>query len=287
MSDIRLFDRPFALSMGPQRTGTSWIDRYLRERGDVCLPNDVKEIFFFDRHFQRGPDFYTSHFKPTEEHKLMMEVSTTAFDSVQAPQNVKDFFGNDVVLLCPLRHPVARSYSLYQHFRRYGMVNGDLRKAVELMPNILTSGHYADHLLRWFDVFGQDKINIVFKEDLEADHEAFLKNVCDVLGLDYIPAPKYLHGKYNSGALSPSYSVASVSQKLCDFMRANRFFWPIEMARKAGLKDVVFGKTKTQDAVLDAAADDMKWLEDRLLPEVEKLEKLIGKPVANWHQNAP
>lgn len=103
------FDRPFALSMGPQRSATSWLDRYLRMRGDVCLPRGVKEVFFFDRYFHRGFGFYKRHYTPNSKHSLIMEISTTSFDHPEAPSRVYKIFGDQITLICPLRHPVERS----------------------------------------------------------------------------------------------------------------------------------------------------------------------------------
>ena len=104
-----LFPVPFALLIGPQRAGTTWVDRYLRSREDICLPDQVKEIFFFDRNYDRGLDFYKSHFKPDKNHRLIMEITATAFDHPQAPQRIYDTFGKNIRLICPLRHPVIRS----------------------------------------------------------------------------------------------------------------------------------------------------------------------------------
>ncbi len=86
------FDKNFALSIGPQRAGARWIDRYLRGRGDVCLPTHVKEIFYFDRHFERGPEFYFGHFRYLPQHKIGVEVTTTAFDHPEAPARVHQMF---------------------------------------------------------------------------------------------------------------------------------------------------------------------------------------------------
>src|SRR5262245_58826198 len=115
-----LFGKPAALSIGPQRCGTSRIHDYFKARGDVCLP-DVKEIFYFDRHFQRGPEFYAEHFKIEPQHRLVMELTTTAFDNPDAPDHVHTLFGTDVKLICPLRNPVERSKAIYADYIKYGL----------------------------------------------------------------------------------------------------------------------------------------------------------------------
>jgi len=43
---------------GPQRTGSTWLDRVLRAHPALCLPENVKETKFFDQHFNKGLDWY-------------------------------------------------------------------------------------------------------------------------------------------------------------------------------------------------------------------------------------
>lgn len=180
-----LFEKPFMLSMGPQRAGAHFVYDYLRAREDVCLPAGVKEIFFFDRHFQRGSAFYAHHFLVRERHQLVSEVSTTAFDHPDAPQRVFDLFGEDVALVCPLRHPVERALAVYEDYLRYGIVSGGIEEAVQQAPQILFSSRYAAHLKRWFQVFGQDNITFLFYEQAEKDIEPYLRTLCAAAGLSY------------------------------------------------------------------------------------------------------
>lgn len=185
-----VFDKPFMLSIGPQRCGTAHLEQYFKARDDVCLPKGVKEIFFFDRHFQRGENFYTNHFELENQHQLIAELSTTAFDSFEAPERVHEFFGKNVTLLCPLRHPVYRSYDVYKNYLNYGLVSGGIEKATEQTPQIIHSSRYADHLSRWLRCFGQDKIKIIFLEDMQRDTPKFYKDLCTHLSIPYTQATK-------------------------------------------------------------------------------------------------
>lgn len=185
---MALFEKPFVLSIGPQRAGADMIYTYLKNRGDVCLPADAKEIFFFDRHYLRGVEFYQSNFTPTPMHKIIAEITTTSFDCPDTPARVFDICGGDVTLLCPLRHPISRSYAVYKDYLDYKIVTGDIEHAIDETPQILYASRYADHLERWFNVFGQDKIKILFAEDAMENKEAYFKKLCDSVGLTFNPA---------------------------------------------------------------------------------------------------
>lgn len=279
-----MFDRDFALSMGPQRSGTSWLDRYLRSRGDVCMPTDVKEVFFFDRHFERGKSFYKSHFKPETFHKLVMEISTTSFDHPEAPERVYNLFGNNLRMICPLRHPAIRSYSLYLHLLRYGIARGTLKQAAEQTPQILYSSRYAEHLENWYRYFDQEKIKIVYQENLEKCPNDYVSDVCEALGLPKIDPNPHIVQKYNVTATSRFHSFANISQRTADLLRSYRLYPVINFAKAIGLKQIIFGAEIFDPQRGSIGRDEYEWLCERLQPEILKLERLLGYKIDCWEQ---
>lgn len=281
-SPKKIFDKPFALFMGPQRAGTSWIDRYLRYRKDVCLPAHVKEVFFFDRHYGRGVEFYQDHFKPDKRHVLIAEVSTTSFDHTEAPRRVYEAFGNDIRLICPLRHPVLRSYSLYRHYRRYGIVTGSLQEACEAEPQILNSSRYASHLGRWLEFFEKDNIHFLFQEDLEVSQNSYVGKLCEALAVPYQELTEDLVGKFNAATPPQLSLIAGMAQKSADWFRNHKMYFVLNFARKLGAKELLFGKDKLDVERLVVPEDESRWLNDRLGQEVVELERLIGS-VPQWH----
>lgn len=281
-SHPKIFDRPFVLSMGPQRAGTSWLDRYLRTRGDICLPGDVKEVFFFDRDYERGLRHYTAHFQPEDDHDIIMEISTTSFDHPDAPKRVFETFGKNVKLLCPLRHPILRSYSLYLHYRRYGLVSGTLEEAYAQDPQILSSSFYAKNLKRWMKYYPLENIHFVFQEVLESNQRKYITNVCKILDLPFMEAPEDARERYNVTTFSRIGLLAAAAQHAADWFRQRRLYFVINFAKAIGLKPLIFGKEKP-DAMRGSIPDkEYHWLAEKLLPEVKKLEKLLGREITEW-----
>lgn len=281
LSTSPVFDRPYVLSMGPQRSGTSWIDRYLRSRGDVCLPSGVKEAFYFDRHYDRGIDFYRDHFRPTTAHRLMAEISTTVFDTPGAAKRVYNIFGHDIRLLCPLRHPITRSYSLYCHYKRYGLVVGTLQQACAQNPQILTSSYYARHLQKWLSVYDKKNIHFVFQEDMESSLAAYVTAICNALQIPCKLPCTETSRRYNSSAEAPIPVIAQTAHKSAAWLRRYRLYPVINAAKKIGLRQLIFGTEKNESGC-SIPADDRKWLEDRLFGQAEILEKITG-PLPQWH----
>lgn len=275
------FKNPLAISIGPQRAGTSWLDRYLRERGDVCVPDGVKEIFYFDRHYERGMEFYKSHFIEKEGQNLTIEITTTSFDQSGAAKRIHDAFGKDLTLICPLRHPVVRSYSLYLHYLRYGIVFGDLQNACSQNPQILESSRYAKHLKRWYDIFGKENIHILFQEDLEHNQNKYVQETCAALNLKYTPPSEEISGRFNATTYSNSGFIARLAQHTADFLRQYRLYFIINVAKSLGFKKIIFGGDNPDAQKTTIPVEDRKWLEEKLKGEIESLEALIG-PIAQW-----
>ncbi len=278
-----VFNKPFILFMGPQRAGTTWLDAYCRHRGDVCLPSKVKEVFFFDRHSSRGAEFYKSHFDLKSHHDLIAEVTTTSFDHADAPRRVKEMFGNNVTLICPLRKPVPRSYSLYRHYARYGLVSGDLIQACEQEPQIINSSRYAYHIERWLEVFPNKKIHFIFQEELENNRDEFVRKLCSLLEVEYMPVPEGLNERINVSTKSNNKTLAGIGQKTCEYLRDRKLYSVINLTKHAGLKTLFFGKEKPDAPMLSMSDFERDWLDEQLGGEVQRLEKIIG-PIPQWEK---
>lgn len=284
MTQIFPDSKTFALCIGPQRAGTTWIYRYLCSRGDVCLPEEVKEIFYFDRNFNRGKDFYKKHFNPLRKHKVIMEVTATSFDCPEAPERVFDLFGNDVRLICPLRHPVVRSYSLYLHYLRYGIVSGTLQDACLQVPQILASSRYEKHLKNWYKFYSPKDIRFIYQEELEVNQLGFVKNLCFGIGIPFVEPAEEVQGRYNITTYSKFGYVARIAQHIADWLRDNGLYFVINFAKKIGVKKIIFGKERPDANKQNIPMEDKTWLFEQIGDEVEKFENLIGKEVSHWHE---
>jgi len=256
LEESAVADFTFGLSIGPQRCGTEHLRRYFLARKDVCLPSEAQEVFYFDRHFQRGVDFYLSHFHPHDTNHMLLELTTTAFDHAEAPKRVYNLWGRDAKLICPLRHPIKRSMKVYEDYISYGLVHGTVEEVVELAPQILFSSRYATHLERWFEMFGRENIKLIFFEDWEKDPEVFFHGACEGLGIEY--------QKLN--VASSSYKVEGPFTSL--LTQTLKLF--------SGTSDV----NESQSQNLDSF--NRHWLEDRLGNEVPLLEDLLGHKISAW-----
>lgn len=284
MTRCRLFGArqhglPDCLAIGPQRTGTTWLYEYFVARPDVAVPRGVKETFFFDRRYHRGVDWYSRHFW-AEGQLRTVEVAPTYFHHPEVPARILHELGA-VPLVCTLRDPARRAFSLYQHFQRLGRAQCSFRQAVERCPEILDSSRYATCLRRWYQQFGRDRVCIVFLEDLASNQEAFVRRVCRHFGLEYLPAAKSLQRRVNEGTLPRSAALAWVGNGTADFLRGLGWYGIVEAAKSMGLKPLFFGRPGKSDLPRLTQAD-REWFLELVRDEIEELAELAGTPLPDW-----
>ncbi len=273
---------PDCLFVGPQKAGTSWIYEYLLARSDVCLPRGVKETFFFDDRFDRKDlKWYTDHFSHFESsHHRVTEVAPTYFQHPFAAARIFETVGR-IPIVVTLREPVARSYSLYTHLRRYGITNKSLRDACEDHPEIISSSNYVEHLMRWLSVFGVENVLVLLQEDMVKDSRGYIERVNEFIGLPNRTINFDFDKRVNEAAVPASSVVASLARRSGDLLRDYRLYWPIETAKKFGLKALVFGRPG-KSKIPKISDEDRDWLQGQLDTDRNQLKDMLNRDLAEW-----
>lgn len=259
---------PDAIIIGPMKSGTSWIQEYLNSRGDVALPGGVKETFFFDRRYDKGLDWYTSHFEYADSVRqlLAVEVAPSYFHSLIAAERMRSILG-EIPLVVTLRDPVRRAWSHYLHLRRYGYTNAPLREATREFPEILEASRYKTCLKRWQQSFQHDRMCVLWQEELAQSPEEYARKLCEGLSIPFVTPDASLQEKKNAAALPRSALLAAVGDRTAHLLRANRLYGLVNFAKRIGLKSLFFGKPGT--SVMPQLGDaDVKWLTQELENEM-------------------
>ncbi|MEZ5066079.1 MAG: sulfotransferase domain-containing protein [bacterium] len=269
---------PGALVVGPQKAGTTWIHEYLAWRGDVTLPHQVKETFFFDRHWSRGLPWYAGHFRGEAEPAI--EVAPTYFHEPQVDERVVASLGR-IPIVVTLRDPVKRTSSLWVHMRRYGMTDLPFREALDRHPELLDSSRYATHLEKWRNAVGPENVDVLFLEDLKRDPNTWAAGVCRILGLEPRDVPEELRRPVNEASVPTSHHLARLGWRVSMGLRSLGLHAPVEAAKRLGLKSVFFGRPGDRPLPSPDPAD-LAYVRERLLPEIERTERLLGVDLSRW-----
>lgn len=265
---------PDALVIGPMRAATTWIHRYLKKRGDVCLPSDVKETFFFDRRFEKGLGWYARHFQNCQsEVQVVMEVGPSYFHSAEAPERIRDTLGR-IHLVVIYRDPVERSFSHFAHLRRYGFTSLPLREAIEEFPEILAASRYAEQLERWIHHFGKANLKILRLDTLKESTAQFANNLTQALNLPQTSVPEELKTPVNQSAIPRSNILAGITWRVADVLRGWRLHKIVEWAKQVGVKDAVMKSASGER--LKMRESERLWLHEQLQDDLKRVPGMIS-----------
>ncbi len=149
---------PTFVGIGVPRAGTTWLHTLLSGHPDAYLPTRRKEVRFFDRHFDRGVEWYEGFFSPPEGtlgYRAIGEISPQYLYGQECPARIATVVPS-AKLLVMLRHPVDRAYSQYGFLLQRRNYRGSFEEFLKTRPRALEMGYYSGHLRRYLDRFDRD-----------------------------------------------------------------------------------------------------------------------------------
>jgi hypothetical protein len=244
----------------------------------LWLPEGVKETKFFDLHYAKGLKWYAAHFTHCPLDKKIAEIAPTYFHSSEARLRIRRTLP-ECKIICTLRDPVERLFSLYRLMLQYGMTRLPFEDALEQQPEMMESSRYAFNVAGWLELFGSENVRVMFHQDLEADPKSYIAEVCAFVGIPlFTPAAAALRVN-EAGRAARNYHLARLGQNLADWLRAHQLYPVLNIAKSIGLREVFFGNGQVVQRLNAATAARLR---ERLTPEVERLEILVGRNLSSW-----
>ncbi len=272
--------RLFAVGVGPQRTGSTWLYECLRRHPDLCVPRGVKETQFLDERFARGWAWYEAHFAHRRPGQRSMEIAATYFDVPAAAERLHAH-APDCRIVVTLRDPAARAFSLWLHERKKGRVRGGFAEALRERPRLLEGSRYRAHLSRWRALFGGERVLVLLLDDIAAAPAATLARVHVFLGLAAASPPAVAFERVNPATLPAHPGLARLATAGADRLRRSRLYAPIELAKRLGLKRVYAG---ARDGVPALDPTTREALVAELEPDIAYVERLLDRPLPHWRR---
>jgi hypothetical protein len=221
---------PDFLIIGAQKCGTTSLYNNLTRHLNV-RPAFVKEVRYFNNHFDKGINWYKAHY-PSILYKFLInklnghdfitgEGEPSYLPNPIVPQRVFDLIP-EVKLIVMLRNPVDRAYSHYNHRLHNGreklsfeevvkldkeklkngwenLETGDYKRLGTMHYSYLPRGIYINQLKIWMDIFPKEQFLIIKAEDFFSDTATIFNKVLEFLNLPYsdlVTFKKSNTGKY-------------------------------------------------------------------------------------------
>lgn len=245
---------PNFLYIGPPKSGSTWLYGALAQHPDVFVP-ELKDLYFFDRHYDRSLDWYASQFDGGEKFSAIGEISHDYLYSADACQRIASDLP-DVKLITILREPKDRAISHYKYSLRFGNVRGSFEEAVEQNSLILELGRYSKYLRGYFDAFPAENIGVFWFDDLKADSNAFAASIFQFLGIDdsvRIDVEKGVNGQ----AVSRSVLLSRLARRGATLARTLGWTKLLGRAKNsAALRSMLFRSTSGKSDTFDLTGAD-------------------------------
>jgi hypothetical protein len=262
--------------IGAAKSATTWLQNQLQTDPAVYMPDP--ELHYFSREYSRGQDWYFSQFSEELSDKVVGEKSNSYLYEPDAAARLHHDLPN-AKLVAQLRNPVERAYSSYcMRFRR-GEVGADIESYLDptLGENLkyLISGKFTSHLQTYIDLFGRDKLLILFFEGVSLDPNSQMLQVRSHLGLP--PRPLSTIGREKV----KDKKAPTVSPGL-----RKSFAWlkPIVRPLRGTSGFEAIRGVMTRETQYPQLTDELRnRLNDYYHPSIEALEQMSGQTLSHWY----
>jgi hypothetical protein len=270
---------PSFFIVGPPRTGTTWLHTVLGEC--AWLSHPTKETRFFDKYYDRGLAWYTSHYKKANGGRVIGEVAPTYFASANARERIAQLIPG-AKIVCTFRNPVERVLSLYQLKRAYGLISWTFDDALWRDPELMESGRYAAHLRDWISTFGPSQVLATVHDDMQADPQGYVDRIIDFVGATRLTLrPQLMRRVLTSESLTEprNYYWTRGALRLAEWSKARRLDRFVSTAKRFGALRLFVGGGPKFPEIPRLQRETLRRL---FRPEVEKLEVLMNRDLSAW-----
>lgn len=237
--------KPTFIGLGGQKCASSWLYLVFKDHPDAFV-SSPKELNFFASYFDRGSQWYESHFDNGESRTAVGEISPSYLSDWDAPARAHSY-NPAFRILVALRDPVERAYSNHLHDIRLGYYHdSDLSFEAGLAnnPMYLEQSRYAHHLGRWLDFFPANQMLILLQEEIQADPTLQAQRLYKFLGIDEAHVSDSVDRRANQSYLPRSRSREAFVRSVGALTRKLGFGWVDRLMRRTGAISALHGSNR-------------------------------------------
>lgn len=274
-----VFGLPSFFLVGPPRTGTTWLHTVLSQR--AWLSHPTKETRFFDKHFERGLNWYHSHYRRAPAGRVIGEVAPTYFASQEARERIARLIPH-ARIVCTLRNPVDRLLSLYRLKRAYGLIPWTFEEALTRDPELMESSRYSACVMAWKKTFGDAQVLVTVHEDIKTDPQSYLDRLVDFIGVERLKLlPCQLRCVLSSEEMTEprNYYWTHGANLIAEWSKAQRLDAIVALAKRIGMGRLFVGGGPPFP---ELPFSERARLRDLFKPEIYKLETMLNRDLSIW-----
>ena len=275
---------PDFLGVGALKAATTYLDVLLRGHPQLCLPTSLKEVQFFNRYYDRGPEWYASLFSDCDGRRRG-EISPQYLSDEGSPRRIAALLP-EVRLVVSVRDPVQRAYSQYKHWVEERGYRGPFEKFLAEHPTVLTRGEYFRLICHYTDYFAVDRIHVLLAEELFSGPQAVLRDVFAFLGVDPSAAPPPGARPQNVSTVPRFHRFYVGTKRLTRWLYDRGGAGVVDAAKNLGLPRLFEPRTPRR-TFQPLTAETVERLRDHYAADVAGLSEMLGRDLAGYWWRPP
>lgn len=271
---------PNFIYIGPDKAGSSWIHETLVTHPEVYL-TPAKDLYYFDRYYSRGSEWYAAQFQQAREEAIVGEVCQDYLFHPEAALRIHKELGQ-IQTMVSLRDPVERAWSSYLYMRKHGLGPDTFAEALRTFEPLIEHGRYASGLHRFLEYFPRESIHIALFDDLVKDPQGYLDDITDFLGISRMPLDEEQRGARLPAAEARWMFLARAVRSGADWVREHDGARIVGRIKRSPLVHKMLYREIDKTELRPESAD-VEYLRDVLGSEVDALESEFDIPArAVW-----
>lgn len=263
---------PNAVYVGVARAGSTWLAENLAVHPDVFVPA-AKDLYFFDREYARGLEWYTDHFRGGEDRAVRIDISHDYLHVPVAAARIARDLPDATILAC-VREPVDWLRSIATYMARNEPSGVEFQTVLSRDLGIVAGGFVSQYLRHWMNRVDRERIMVYAYDDLKADPARTLAAIQETLGLDP-HTPIDVEARRNAPTKARSALVARGGKAVAHGLRrVGRPEVLGRLKRNAVVDRVLYSRRPVELRVTD---EEVATLRDFYRPEVEALSELLDR----------
>ena len=269
---------PNFMYIGPDKAGSSWLHEVLLTHPQVFMPV-AKDLYFFDRYYDRGLDWYLSQFESAQPSQVVVgEVCQDYLFCAEAPKRIAESLGSSRFMVT-LRDPADRAFSSYLYMLKQGQRPGTFLEALDSRPELIEHGRYATGIKRFTEQFGQESIYVAVFDDLVSDPQAFIDRLLEWLEIEPLVLGDELSATRLPAGAARSALIARWARRAADVVRERDGANLVGRVKRSPSVQRVLYRTLTDDKPVMSATERLAVYR-ALASEIASLDRDFGLSLA-------
>jgi len=264
--------------IGPDKSGSTWLFNIFKQHKKIFVP-DAKDIYFFDRYYNKGFKWYENFFKESTQSQIVGEISHDYMFNSEAINKIIKQYPN-IKLFTVLRNPFEKIWSQYLFLIRSGVTNKPFKDAIKEHDDLLEKCLYGKYLSMYYNMESKN-IKILLFDDLKKEPKIFAERIFQFLNVGFQENIDY-YEKTLPASKPNSFFIAKMAKKSAIILRELGLVNLLGKIKSNKFINKILYKPYTKENKPKMTQEDFEFIYSILLDDIEKLENLIGLDLENW-----